>query len=302
MVLAITGATGFIGVRVTAAARARGWPIRALVRDLSKAPKGPGVEAVEADLADTTALRAALDGATAVCHLAAYVPARMGDPDEAARCFEVNALGTLRLLEAAQAAGAARMVAASSASAYRFSEKPVAEDAPLYPSARAPYYLASKIAGEVFIAHYAESRRLSAAILRVSSVYGPGMPPGGLIHAVASQLLAGQTAVLRNAGCYGGDYVFVDDVVRAIIAALESDIEGAVNVGLGRRVLIDEIGRTLADVCSVPHSLLQFQKPGERPDSGQAAIDISRARAALGFEPTPLREGLARFVESLSSR
>jgi nucleoside-diphosphate-sugar epimerase len=127
------------------------------------------------------------------------------------------------------------------------------------------------------------------------------MPGNGLIFALASQLLRGKPATLRNAGCYGGDFVFVDDVVNAIAAALESPIEGPVNIGLGRRVLIDEIGRTLAEICSAPPDLVRLEPPGDAPDPGYAALDISRARTALRLNPTPLREGLEKYVASLAA-
>lgn len=302
--LAVTGATGFVGRRLVAAALARGWAVRALVRDPSRmAPPVPGLTVARWDITDPPATAdGLLAGADVLCHLAAYIPPDMADPSHAEACFRTNTLGTLALLEAASAAGVPRLVHLSTGNAYAPATGPVREDHPLYPSARAPYYLASKLAGEVIADHWGRSGRLATCVLRVASVYGPGMAAGGLVPSLTGKLRAGQPVVLREEGRYGTDLVLVDDVVDAVLAAAHANVAGPINVGSGVRTTAAELARSLLELTHAAPALVTLAPAASGPgDPGFPALDITRARATLNHRPTGLREGLARYVQSLPS-
>ncbi|MGH8542177.1 MAG: NAD-dependent epimerase/dehydratase family protein [Gammaproteobacteria bacterium] len=299
--LVVTGAAGFIGRRLVTAGLARGWAVRALVRDPSSMPMGDHLNAYRWDASAAETRAHLLEGADAVCHLAALIPPDGNNPAFAKPCFGVNALGTLSLLAAAHEAGVSRFVHVASGNAYAPRPGLVGENHSLYPSERSPYYFISKIAGEVFVDHWRRTRGLSSCVLRLGSVYGPGMKSKGLVPIFTQRLHAGQPIVVRDGGGFATDLVFVDDVVSAAHSALEGDVIGAFNIGSGVRTTVRELAALLVEIVGADPSLVTIGSPGAAPDIGFAGLDVSRARAELGYRPTPLREGLRRYVRWLSS-
>jgi nucleoside-diphosphate-sugar epimerase len=225
----------------------------------------------------------------------------MQDPAQAERCFRVNALGTLDLLQAAESAGVKRFVHLSTGNAYRHSNAPVSEDALLYPSRRAPFYLASKLASEIYVDHWRTARRLSACTLRLASVYGPGMHDTGLIPTLAGRLRSGHKVTLVNGGRFAADMIYIDDVVRCVVAAMHSTAEGPLNVGTGVATSAREVAEALLGIIGRDESLVTYAESDDT-DPGFAPLDSSRARALLGLRTTPLREGLSAYLDWLSRR
>lgn len=296
-VLAVTGAGGFVGRRLVAAALARGWTVRALVRDPQALPATERLTAARWDALDPVAAAPHLGGVDAVCHAAAFIPADTGDPAALERCLRINVLGTLGLLTAATEAGVPRFVHLASANAYAPAPGPVDEAHPLYPSHRAPYYLTSKLAGEVLVDHWGRSGKVAACILRLASVYGPGMG-GGLVKLFADGLRAGRPITVQDGGRYGVDLVAVDDVVAAILAAVRADAVGPFNIGSGVRTTTRELAELLGELTGADRSLVTVEPAAGAPsDPGFAALDVARARAELGYRPTDLRAGLARYLD-----
>jgi UDP-glucose 4-epimerase len=293
--LIITGATGFVGRHLAAAALNGGWAVRALVRQPERLPRHRNLEAVVWE-ADKDAPPDALRGVDAIVHAAAFVPPDLSDPAFAEACMAVNAGGTLRLLQAAERAGAPRFVFFSSASCYAPSGIPVAEDAPLYPSARAPYYLCSKLAGEIYVAHRHKAGCLSTCSLRLSSVFGPGMSLREVVAIFARNLSAGQEIHLHGGGRQSSDFVHVEDVVQAALAAVTSTVEGALNIGGGQQVTIRELAAQMTDILGGDAHGLIREGNGTAPPSGYAGLNVGRAIRELGFRPLPLRDGLERYL------
>jgi len=297
--LAVTGATGFIGRRVVAAALDAGWSVRVLVRGAQQLASFSNVDGVVWDMGADDLPADALLGVDAVCHTAAYIPRRYDDPNAAADCMRINALGTLALLRAAKAAGVGRLVNFSSGNAYAPGYRTVRESAPMYPADRAVYYLASKLAAELYVTHWSRKEGLSACTLRVSSVYGPGMAETGFPALFARNALAGQPLKLANGGLYGVDLVYVGDVVAAAMAALDATVQGPVNVGSGKRTTIRAFARLLLSLVGGKAGLLVTESAGAKSDLGFSALNIAIARHELHFSPTPLREGLAHYLDAL---
>jgi UDP-glucose 4-epimerase len=286
-VIVVTGATGFVGRRFVRALEAAGLAARAVGRD-------------RLDLERPERAAEQLAGATTVCHLAAYIPANHADPAHAARCMHVNALGTLALLEASVAVNVRRFVYFSSGNVYLAQPRAVREDDPIYPSARAPYYLASKVCGEIFADHVGRAGKLAVAIARVSSVYGPGMAATGMVPAFAARLRAGEAVTVQDGGRYQTDLVHVDDVVAAAVQLAVRDVRGAINIGSGCAASALEVARTLAELAGRDAQLVRVEpaRPGE-PPLGFSALDIARATRELGYAPRSLRDGLADYLASL---
>jgi UDP-glucose 4-epimerase len=300
--VAVTGASGFVGRRLVDALLGRGLVVRALVPNEAEAARVPsGAEVRLWDVTRSGDTAGTLEGVRGLCHLAAFLPPSYADPAFAATCLDVNALGTLTLLQAAVGAGVGRLVHFSSGNVYRRQTAPVGEDAVLYPSAQAPYYLASKLCGEIFATHFLESGRLDVAVLRPSSVYGPGMVASGLVPTFASRLRTGQEVTVQDGGLYRTDLVYVDDVVEVAAQALLRDVRGAFNVGSGRAWSVLEVAETLIHLLGCDPSLVRVEPPSATSGAkGFAPLDIRRARRELDYAPRDLEQGLRGYLASLA--
>lgn len=289
--LALTGGSGFVGRCFAALARERGYRIRHLGR-----PQ-PGTalsddEFGKLDLEGPAPEAALLSGCDALVHLAAYLPRDYQDPAEAERCWRVNALGSLRLLEAAARAGIRQVIQASSANAYAPTTLPPTEDAPLFPQSRS-YYLGSKIMQEIYAAQYGRSAGLNIATLRLSSVYGPGQISGA-VGSMVSAAMRGGPIRIAGSESFGSDLVLVDDVAQALLLAIEGSANGPYNVGSGVRTTIAELAEMLSAITQAP---IRRDPGNEASDWGFPALNIMRMRE-LGYSPAPLSAGLNAMIAS----
>jgi nucleoside-diphosphate-sugar epimerase len=233
-----------------------------------------------------------------VIHAAAHRPRSYTDASEAARCLEVNAVATAKLVEDAIASGVRRFVYVSAGNVYRGMGRPAREDDPIWPSRRAPYYLASKICGEVFAAAAAD--RLAVTSVRPSAIYGPAMPPG-MIPTFLAALREGRPVRVADGGRHRADLVHVDDVIDVLLALADAPVGGAegldaVNVGSGRVTTSLEVAEQLCDVLGAPRSLVEVDAPAPGAPPGFEPLDISRAARAFGYAPRALEEGLRSMV------
>jgi UDP-glucose 4-epimerase len=228
----------------------------------------------------------------------ASVPLSVEDPAE---CHRVNAQGTLRLLDAARAAGVRRFVYASTSAIYGNPETlPTDEDSPAMPLSP---YAQAKLMGENFCRCHADAYGMQTVCLRYFNVFGPRQDPAGQYAAVVplfiQKALAGEPVTIFGDGEQTRDFVYVGDVVRAnMLAAAADGVFGAIcNVARGTRhsinELLDTVRRLTGNDVEATHAP---QRPGDVRHSG---ADISRARRVLGYEPRiPLEEGLRRTIEA----
>ncbi len=228
-----------------------------------------------------------------LCHQAAQIDVRRSvrEPDFDAG---VNVLGTIRLLQNCVKYGARRAIFASSGGALygEQQEFPAPEDHPQYPVS--PYGV-SKLAGERYLHFYHIQYGISYAALRYANVYGPRQDPHGEAGVVAifSQNLSTQkVSTINDTGEQTRDYVYVGDVARANVLALEGDPpSGAYNIGTGIETNVNQLYKLLQDI---PGKNLPAQhgpaKPGEQLRS---SIDPARAARVLDWHPeVGLAEGL----------
>ncbi len=252
---------------------------------------------VRADIRDTIALSAALQGCTAVVHLAAQTSV----PDSIARPIddlEINVAASLGMLEAARSVGGVRVVFASSNAVVGGHPPPAHEG--LVPFPVSPYG-AAKAAIEAYLRAYGEAYGLETVALRFANAYGPwSAHKASAVSAFVKAYLAGGPLTIRGTGAQTRDFVYLDDVVAAVVACLDAEatvIGGEVfQVGTGRETSINELVRLLFEVGGGAVETTHLEpSPGDVPRN---VSDISKARLVLGCEPTTtLAEGLTRTVE-----
>jgi UDP-glucose 4-epimerase len=306
----VTGGAGFIGGHLVDGLLALGASIT-VIDDLSNSTLAHLAERIEtetdrlrfvhASILEDQALAEAVEGCGVVFHLAAMgsVPRSIDDPE---RAWTVNATGTMRVLEAARAAGAKRVVFAASSAAYGETERlPKVET--MAPSSRSPY-AASKLAGEQLLESWAHSYGLETISLRYFNVFGPRQPAGSAYAAVVPQFCAaieaGNRPVVYGDGEQTRDFTFVACAVLATMQAggIERQLAGeVVNIGSGRRVSIGEVARVIAETYGKPELVPQHMPP-RAGDVRHSLADISCARELLGYQPfVEMREGLDMTIE-----
>ncbi len=299
----VTGGAGFIGSHLAWTLADRKHRVRVL-DDFSTGRREnlrPDAEVIEGSVTDRAALDRAVAGADTVFHLAALVsvPASVADPR---RCHAVNVEGTARLLEAAAAAKVRRVILASSSAVYGdFGDAPAREDQP--PRPQSPY-AASKLAGE----HFARTTAgIESVSLRFFNVYGtrqdPASPYAAVVPIFAAAVEAGRPLPVTGDGDQTRDFVYVADVVSALLLAAEAP--GAAgrtyNIGSGRPVSVAGLAHAMGRAAGRPVEL-EFRPP--RPgDIRHSTADVSAAARDLQFRArTPLEEGLAAVIRSLRVR
>ncbi|BBF98921.1 MULTISPECIES: NAD-dependent epimerase/dehydratase family protein [Pseudonocardia] len=301
----VTGGAGFIGSTLVDALVARGDEIL-VVDDLSAGKREnvpAGVELVELDIRDAGAL-AGLAGRfrpDAVYHLAAQIDVRtsMADPLHDA---SVNVVGTLSVLQAAQASGAGAVVVCSTGGAIYGDGAPLptTESEPADPES--PYGL-SKLAAERYTRFFVRAHGLPALVLRFANVYGPRQHPAGgagVVSLFCDRARTGGRPTVFGDGGQTRDFLFVGDIARAALAAADrlaaGELAGEVfNVGTGTESTITELAATIGRVAGLDQAAFAPEFEPARPgELRRSCLDPSRGLAALGLpEPTTLAEGLA---------
>jgi UDP-glucose 4-epimerase len=297
-IVVVTGGAGFIGSHLAEALRTQGRRVR-VVDDFStgrRASVPPGVELLEGDANDQSA--EAVRDAAEVYHLAA-IPSVPGSVERPLANHRATAQAALSMLAAAERAGVRRVVLASSSAVYGDAAAlPLREEAAPRPGSP---YAAAKLAAEQYAASWASRGGLEAVSLRFFNVYGPRQDPdspyAAVIPVFARRIRDGKPMPVYGDGGQTRDFIFVGDVVRALLlAGSVPGVSGRVyNVACGAPVSVLEVGRTLASLMGKPPEF-EFlpPRPGDVRDS---VADVSAARRDLGFSAAvPLDEGLRRTV------
>jgi UDP-glucose 4-epimerase len=236
-----------------------------------------------------------------IFHLAAHVDVRasVSDPLFDARS---NVLGTINLCEASRQTGIRRIVyAASGASRYEaLSSLPVNESNQVDP--RSPHAVA-KLAGEMYLRAYAVMYGLAPICLALANVYGPRQYPhggAGVIAVLGSSMITGQPFTVYRDGTATYDYVYVDDVVDALMCAGCAPIEttGTYNIGTGQRTTLAEVHGLMSAVLD--GSLLPIVAADRSDELHANALNATKAEKELGWKPTvDLAQGIQRTIRWL---
>ncbi len=301
MRILVTGGAGFIGAHLCNRLHAEGHLVRVLDNLSSGDPNAlhPGINLTRGDVRDVPKLWSLLQGVEVVYHLAALVsvPASVLYPRE---YNDVNVGGTVALLEACRDVGVRRMIFASSATVYGDQKvKPVNED--LIPNPAVPYAV-SKLAAERYLFTIGRLEHFETVALRIFNAYGPSqpLPPSHapVIPLYMHQILGGGSVVVFGDGAQTRDFVYIDDVVDALVsaAAAEGIDQQVINVGSGEETslgqLIERISATTGAKADV---IRNTDTPG-----GIASLvaDLAKARHLLRYKPrTNLVDGLRKLYE-----
>jgi UDP-glucose 4-epimerase len=301
----VTGGAGFIGSHTVDALLARGAQVRVLddfsAGQQENLPRHSRLTVVRGDIQNGESLREALAGVSHVLHLAAQVSVNASVADPLAS-HSRNILGFLNVLETARQAEVERFVYASSAAVYGEPERlPLDENSPVKPLS--PYGL-EKSVNDQYGVLYSRLYGLSCLGLRYFNVYGPRQDPcspySGVISIFAQQAIEGRPLVVFGDGKQTRDFIFVGDVARANLSALESRETGVVNVATAKSVslldLIEALGACLGRKLTVEH---QPSRVGDIRDSVSANARLKTWLKLDSF--TPLETGLIQLLESLKN-
>jgi UDP-glucuronate 4-epimerase len=310
----VTGGAGFVGSTLVERLLADGREVvaldsfdpfyaEALKRDnLACAMRSPRFRLVVGDIRDPDALRGALDGVDAVVHLAALAGVRPS-LERPAEYADVNVRGTAIVAECMVRAGVGRLVFASSSSVYGERQKesgPFREldpvDRPVSP------YAATKRAGELLLHSFHAAEGLSVTCARIFTAYGPRQRPDLAIRKFAERMRAGQPIPVFGDGSATRDFTYVDDLVDALVAAIDRDLGFAIlNFGAGRTVRLLDVIAELERALGVA-AILDWLPP-QTGDVSRTWADGAATFAALGWSArTTLEEGIERFAKWLDRR
>ncbi|MGO9320325.1 MAG: NAD-dependent epimerase/dehydratase family protein [Solirubrobacteraceae bacterium] len=296
----VTGGAGFIGSHVVDALLADGYAVT-VIDDLSSgdaARVAADAELVELDIVDAPALEAVVAKVEprAIFHLAAQASVVVSVENPGRDC-DVNVKGTLNVLQAAGRCEAPVVFTSTGGALYGdAAPMPTSEDripAPLSP------YGASKWAAEAYVNTWSLSSGIPHAVCRLANVYGPRQSPhgeAGVVAIFSNHLHTGRAPKLYGHGKPTRDYVYVGDVVSALLTA--SGRSGTYNIATGVETDVASVWSELSNAAGKQiEPELADLRPGELTHS---RLDVSRAERELGWRPeVPIAEGLRLTYEAL---
>ena len=309
----ITGGAGFIGSHVADRFLHAGWRVE-IVDNLSSGrrenlPAAAGFTEMDIGTPDARSMVRG-GGFDAICHLAAQIDVRksVADPVFDAR---TNVVGTLNLFQGVVESGRrTRFIFSSTGGALYgdFSAPPSGEESPKEPDAP---YGASKLAAEYYLAAAARLYGLDLIALRYANVYGPRQDPHGEAGVVAifcGRILEGRPLTAFGDGKQTRDYVFVEDVARANLAAATAELPPvagvdarAFNIGTARETSVLDLAASIARAAGEP--LVIDHAPARPGELQRSAVRIDKAARWLGWRPEiSLDDGIARTFRWFADR
>jgi len=305
MRILVTGGAGFIGSHVVDAYLEAGHDVF-VVDDLSTGKREnlhPKARFIHADILDLAVRKLiASEKIDVVNHHAAQMDVRrsVADPLFDAR---VNLLGMLNVLEGARDAKVKKVIFSSSGGTVYGEQTmfPAREDHPTQPIS--PYGV-SKRSGEHYLYFYSVEYGIPYIALRYANIYGPRQDPHGEAGVVAIftlRLLSGNQPIINGDGKQTRDYVFVNDVAQANLAALQADYCGPINIGTSIETDVNQLFQHLRSFTN--STVPEVHGPAKPGEQRRSVLAWNRAQEVLGWSPTvEIEEGLRRTVEFFRSR
>ncbi len=294
----VTGGSGFIGSHLVDALVQRG--IRVVVVDKVDPPaerKNSGATYVRCNIQDAAMHDICKNEQPEILfHLAAHIDDRESLREPVANA-EDNILGSLNVFEAARLVNVKKIIFASTGVVYGATETlPTSETTT--PSPLTPYGV-SKLTGERYLNFYWGLYKMPYVALRLSNVYGPRQDASkecGVIAIYTKRLLAGESIIRNNDGTTTRDYVYVDDVVSAMLSAVEHEAVGVYNVGTGKETSTNEVLTAITATLDVTPEVT------DRPDVAdmvkRVVLDSRLAAKDLAWQPkVSFADGLARTID-----
>ena len=299
MKVLVTGGAGFIGSHITEHLIDAGAEV-VVLDDLSSGKREsvhPRARLCQADIG-SEAIRDLFERERFDCldHQAAQMNVRrsVDDPMFDAR---VNIIGSLNLLQAAVATGVKKVVFASTGGAIYGEQLTFPADETHQTNPLSPYGVA-KLAVEKYLAFYEAVYDLPYVALRYANVYGPRQDPhgeAGVVAIFSERLLRGEPAIINGDGEQTRDFIYVDDVVRANVLAVTTDLSGIYNVGTGLETSVNVLYAHLAKHAGA--TLPPRHDPPKPGEQRRSVLDYRKLQAVANWTPTvALEEGLRRTV------
>ncbi|MFA7377195.1 MAG: NAD-dependent epimerase/dehydratase family protein [Patescibacteria group bacterium] len=232
-----------------------------------------------------------------VYHLAAQIDVRASVANPSFD-NQINVLGGLNILDKAKKYGVKKVIFASTGGAIygETEEIPTTEHAPTYPLS--PYGI-NKLAFEKYLNYYYQVYNLNYTILRFANVYGPRQFKGGEAGVIAifiDNAIKGQASVMYGDGQQTRDFVFVYDVVSALIKAKEIDCRGEINISMGRETSLLELREKIEEVLG--EKIIVNLRPAKLGEQRRSCLSRDRAKAVLNWEPKfDLGQGIRETID-----
>ncbi|CAB4710881.1 MAG: NAD-dependent epimerase/dehydratase family protein [Actinobacteria bacterium] len=283
----VTGGAGFIGSNLVDALLARGDSVT-VVDDLSSGKRENLAAGATLTVAD---IRDGIDatGADVIFHLAAQADVQTS-VREPSRDAQVNVVGTIAILEAARHAGAQVIFSSTGGAIYGECDGPATEQATLRPMS--PYGVA-KLCGEQYLTAWNRIHGTNNIVLRFGNVFGPRQEAtleGGVASIFLERLAAGQATAIFGDGQQTRDFIYVGDIVSALLAAVGAPGD-IYNIGTGRETTVLELHRACATVVGTTAE--PTFEPARLGDVQRSALDVTHAQAVLGWQAqASLEDGL----------
>ncbi|MCJ7768191.1 NAD-dependent epimerase/dehydratase family protein [Candidatus Bathyarchaeota archaeon] len=295
MVVLVTGGSGFIGRHIVDRLIEDAYEVRVL--DIKK-PHRDEVEWIKVDLMNKEDLIGACRDAEYVFHLAAIsdVNVALSKPE---LCVGVNEVGTLNVLQAAQALEVERVILASTTWVYGRTEGVATEEMIIPPPDH--LYTATKIAQEHLVLSWSKHYGLPYTILRYDIPYGPGMRLNMAIARFVWKAMRGQPVTVYGDGSQGRCFIYIEDLAVGNVAALSHSAENAtVNLAGKEFVSLTDVVEELKNIF--PHIQVRYDRERQADFRG-VRVGIQKAAKLLGWEPKiAFREGLRKYVEYTRDR
>ena len=290
----VTGGCGFIGVNLVARLLRREHSVRVLdnLTTGNREDLEAQVELQVGDIRDIAAVSKACKGVDTVVHLAAHT--RVVDSvSNPGLNFEINAIGTMNVLEACRVAGVRKFIFASTGGAILGEQEPPVHEG-MVPRPVSPYG-AGKLAGEAYCSAFHGSYGLNTVMLRFSNVYGPySYHKGSVVAQFFRDLIEKRPLVVYGDGHQTRDFVYVSDLIEAILLADAANTPGEVfQIASGRETSVRTLIETMNKVLPEMNFDVRYE-PARAGEIRRNYASIEKARRMLGYDPrTSLEEGLA---------
>jgi len=307
----VTGGAGFIGSHLVDKLVADGLAVTVLDdfsmgehRNLEAAVRDGDVRVVTGSILDTDAVTAAMEDCSLVFHLAVQnVRVSLGHPREN---HDINATGTLNVLESARVAGVDRFIYCSSSEVYGNAKDTLLGERGVVPQP-VTVYGAAKLAGEYYAKAYHQTYGLPVVVVRPFNAYGPREHDQGtaaeVIPRFVIRVLNGLPPVIFGDGSNGRDFTYVTDTARGLAEAARCDdlLGREVNIAFGRMITVAEVAQSILRLCQRPDLMPQMDAP--RPgDVEVLRADTGLAKSALGYQAeVDFETGLQKYLDWFSA-
>jgi len=301
----VTGGAGFIGKHLVMKLIELKYDVTILDNFSNEPPTSMdkvsgNVNVISGDIRDREIVDKVVKGIDVIIHLAAAINV-IESIEKPLFYHETNVTGTLNILCAA-IDSAKQVVFASSAAVYgNPSELPVPVTHP--PNPLSPY-AASKLSAEAYCKAFSNIYNLNCTILRFFNVYGPGQASNaysGVINKFINQLINDKSPLIYGEGKQTRDFIYVSDLVDAIIGVIGYELDGVFNIGTGRGISVNELAKKLMEIMRKEDCKPIHSKPNSSEVENSWA-DISATKKVFGFRPEiSLEEGLRRTVNSIQN-